>query len=87
MAVSTPSTIDDRDWYTAAVGAAETLLTSNGNGFYYLITESAPSSDLNIGHVVDGFTNEPVVTLAGETLYVRSRSGAITLVSTTDAGA
>lgn len=87
MAVSAVSTITDAGWSVAADGEAETLLTSDGNGFVYLILEDPPSAALTFGHVVNGWENEAVITLTGETLYVRSRHGAVTLIATVDAAA
>jgi hypothetical protein len=85
VAVSAVSTVLDTAWTLVVSDAAETLLTSDGYGFFYVIAPSAPS--LATGHTVDAAENEPVVTLAGEKLYVRSRYGSITLVATVDVAA
>jgi hypothetical protein len=82
VAVSAVSTILDTAWTAVASDAAETLLTSDGYGFFYVIGTTTPT--LTTGHAVDAAVNEPVVTLDGETLYVRSRFGPITLVATVD---
>lgn len=87
MATSAVSQITDLEWAVAADGAAETLLTSDGNGFFYLILEDSPDADLAFGHVVEGWQNEAIITLTGETLYVRSRHGTVTLIATVDAEA
>lgn len=84
MASSAIQTIVDTGWTDVVTDAAESLLTSDGNGFMYVVRAALPDATLEIGHVVDGFTNETIVTLDGETLYVRSRHGSITLVTTTD---
>lgn len=82
MATTTYQLLDDGEWSDIATDAAEMLLTSNGNGFFYAIGATAPSGEF--GHRVRGFTNEPIVILAGETLFARSYRGAVTLAATID---
>jgi hypothetical protein len=85
VALTTFSTITDAGWTSVASGAAETLLTSDGDGFFWLVSNTLPSATTVLfGHAVDGYENEPVVTITGETLYVRSRDSVITLAITQD---
>lgn len=85
MSLTTFVAVDDDAWTSVAVGAAETLMTSDGDGFFWLVSNTLPSAaTVLLGHAVDGYTNEPVTTITGETLYVRSRDSAVTLVVTQD---
>ena len=86
MALTTFELITDDAWTDVATGAAETLLTSDGDGFFWLVSNTLPAAaTVLFGHAVDGYENEPVVTITGETLYVRSRDSTITLAITQDA--